>query len=88
MLFCICICFSKSNTGTASLESLQQKLKELDLNDQQRERLESFLTLKQQVGELAADDFEKLGELGAGNGGVVLKVKHTTSELLMARKVL
>nr|ALG64477.1 mitogen-activated protein kinase kinase 1 [Tegillarca granosa] len=78
----------KSNTGTASLEALQIKLKELDLNDQQRERLEKFLTQKQQVGELTADDFEKLGELGAGNGGVVLKVRHLPSGLIMARKLI
>ncbi|XP_069138596.1 dual specificity mitogen-activated protein kinase kinase 1-like isoform X1 [Argopecten irradians] len=78
----------KSNTGTASLEALQQKLKELDLNDQQRERLESFLTQKQQVGELCAEDFEKLGELGAGNGGVVLKVRHSKLGLVMARKLI
>lgn len=83
----IITCCSKSNTGTLSLETLQQKLKELDLNDEQRERLESFLTQKEQVGELCAEDFEKLGELGAGNGGVVLKVLHVKLGLIMARKV-
>ena len=35
-----------------------------------------------------ADDFEKQGELGAGNGGVVNKEKHKPSGLIMARKVL
>lgn len=39
------------------------------------------------VGELNADDFEKLGELGAGNGGVVNKERHKPSGLIMARKV-
>ena len=34
-----------------------------------------------------SEDFEKLGELGAGNGGVVTKVRHKTSKLVMARKV-
>ena len=69
------------------MEALTLKLQELDINTQQRERLEMFLTQKQQVGELTPDDFEKLGELGAGNGGVVLKVKHIPSSLIMARKV-
>ena len=69
------------------LESLTQKLKELDIDDQQRERLEAFLTQKQKVGELVAEDFEKRGELGAGNGGVVMKVKHKPTNLVMARKV-
>lgn len=40
-----------------------------------------------QIGELNADDFEKLGELGAGNGGVVNKEKHKPTGLSMARKV-
>lgn len=77
-----------TNTGTASMEALTLKLQELDINSQQRERLEMFLTQKQQVGELTPDDFEKLGELGAGNGGVVLKVKHIPSSLIMARKLI
>ena len=82
------LCHRKTNTGTASLESLQQKLQELDLNEQQRERLETFLDQKQRVGELTQEnDFERLGELGAGNGGVVTKVKHKPSSIIMARKV-
>ena len=41
----------------------------------------------QQIGELLEEDFDKLGELGAGNGGVVTRVQHRTSKLVMARKV-
>ncbi|XP_052697096.1 dual specificity mitogen-activated protein kinase kinase 1-like isoform X2 [Crassostrea angulata] len=71
------------------LQDLQQKVKELDINEQQRERLETFLTQKQQVGELTQEnDFEKLGELGAGNGGVVMKVIHKPSGIIMARKLI
>lgn len=69
------------------MEALQQKLQELDIDDQQRERLEEFLSQKQKIGELIEDDFKKLGELGAGNGGVVTKVQHHPSGLVMARKV-
>ena len=36
---------------------------------------------------LNTEDFEKLGELGAGNGGVVNKVQHSRSGQIMARKV-
>ena len=58
------------------------------MDDNQRKRLENFLTQKQKVGEsLNAEDFEKLGELGAGNGGVVTKVLHNPTGLIMARKV-
>lgn len=70
-----------------NLEALQKKLEELELDEQQRKRLEAFLTQKQKVGELKDDDFEKISELGAGNGGVVFKVSHQPSGLVMARKV-
>lgn len=71
----------------ANLEALQKKLGELDLDEQQRKRLEAFLTQKAQVGELKDDDFKPICELGAGNGGVVHKVRHKPSRLVMARKV-
>jgi len=72
----------------ANLEKLQEKLKELDLDETQRRRLEHFLTQKQQVGELSGDECEKLGELGAGNGGVVTKILHKPTKLIMARKLI
>lgn len=71
----------------ANLEALQKKLGELDLDEQQRKRLEAFLTQKAQVGELKDEDFDPICELGAGNGGVVHKVRHKPSRLVMARKV-
>uniref|UniRef100_UPI00358E77E1 dual specificity mitogen-activated protein kinase kinase 1-like isoform X1 n=1 Tax=Myxine glutinosa TaxID=7769 RepID=UPI00358E77E1 len=72
----------------ARLEALQKKLGELDLDEQQRKRLEAFLTQKQKVGELKDEDFVRLCELGAGNGGVVTKVLHKPSNLVMARKLI
>ncbi|XP_074651815.1 dual specificity mitogen-activated protein kinase kinase 1-like isoform X2 [Tubulanus polymorphus] len=80
----------KTNAGGGSVDlgALQKKLEELDLDDLQRKRLEHFLSQKQKVGELTAEDFEKLGELGAGNGGVVTKVFHKPSGLVMARKLI
>ncbi|XP_066503866.1 dual specificity mitogen-activated protein kinase kinase 2a [Hoplias malabaricus] len=72
----------------ANLEALQKKLGELDLDEQQRKRLEAFLTQKAQVGELKDDDFDPICELGAGNGGVVHKVRHKPSRLVMARKLI
>lgn len=71
----------------ANLEALQKKLEELELDEQQKNRLEAFLTQKAKVGELKDDDFDKICELGAGNGGVVTKVRHKPSGLIMARKV-
>jgi len=78
---------SKEVSGCTSWEALTRKLNELDLDSEQRVRLEQFLTQKQTVGELNAEDFEKIGELGAGNGGVVWQVLHKKTGLTMARKV-
>ncbi|KAG9343442.1 hypothetical protein JZ751_013606 [Albula glossodonta] len=72
----------------ANLEALQKKLGELDLDEQQKKRLEAFLTQKAKVGELKDDDFHRICELGAGNGGVVNKVCHKPSGLVMARKLI
>ena len=33
-------------------------------------------------------NFEKLGELGAGNGGVVMKVGHKSDGLIIAQKLI
>jgi len=78
-----------SNGSQAKLEALQQKLQELDIDDQQRERLEEFLSQKQKIGDFEGEEnFDKLGELGAGNGGVVTKVQHKASGLVMARKLI
>ena len=42
-----------------------------DVDDEQKKRLEFFFAQKKQLGELKSEeDFEKISELGAGNGGV------------------
>ncbi|GAV07794.1 hypothetical protein RvY_17592-2 [Ramazzottius varieornatus] len=61
---------------------------ELELDTLQRKRLQSFLELKQKMGEIHADELDKLGELGVGSGGVVLRVRHRPSQLEMARKLI
>lgn len=76
---------AKSET---TLEQLQKTLDGLELDEQQRRRLENFLLQKSQISELQVDDFRNLGELGAGNGGVVTKVLHRPSQLIMARKLI
>lgn len=50
--------------------------------------MNEFFSQKALLGsEMCDDDFEKVCELGAGNGGVVSKVRHKKSGLIMARKV-
>ena len=88
LILCLCLCvLPPVFPQRANLEALQKKLGELDLDEQQRKRLEAFLTQKAQVGELKDEDFDPICELGAGNGGVVNKVRHKPSGLVMARKV-
>ncbi|XP_060536911.1 dual specificity mitogen-activated protein kinase kinase dSOR1 [Cylas formicarius] len=72
-----------------SIDHLTARLEELDMDDTQRRRIEVFLCQKEKIGgDLSDDDFEKLGELGSGNGGVVTKVRHKSSGLIMARKLI
>ena len=52
--------------------------------------MEEFLRRKRTVAEAGSwkeNDFIKLEELGFGNGGMVLKVKHRETGIVMARKV-
>lgn len=69
------------------MDALNKKLDELNINDTERKSLAQFLSNKQKIGELRHEDFTKQGELGSGNGGVVLKVFHKSSAIVMARKV-
>ncbi|XP_065332997.1 dual specificity mitogen-activated protein kinase kinase dSOR1 [Cloeon dipterum] len=75
--------------GKVNIEALQERLEELEMDETQRQRMDLFLKEKQKIRhELVDEDFEKLGELGAGNGGVVLKVRHKPTGLIMARKLI
>ncbi|XP_065672583.1 dual specificity mitogen-activated protein kinase kinase 1 isoform X2 [Hydra vulgaris] len=60
-----------------------------NLSEDQKSRLEEFLRDKQKIkSELKDEDFERIQEIGAGNGGVVLKVNHKPTGLIMARKLI
>ncbi|XP_072167533.1 dual specificity mitogen-activated protein kinase kinase 1-like [Diadema setosum] len=80
----------KNASGT-NVDEISKRLDNLDLDEDQRKRLDRFLTMKRkiiEIGELCNEDFEVLKELGAGNGGVVTKVQHKASEMVMARKLI
>jgi len=70
----------------ADMEVDDQKI-HMDIEEQHRLALEQFLTQKKEMGELKVQDFQKISELGCGNGGVVWKVLHKPSNVTMARKV-
>ena len=55
-------------------------------DDKQRERLEDFMNRKKMLGDhLADEDFEKISELGAGNGGkrVTHLARHSADGALL-----
>jgi len=60
-----------------------------EVDDQQKQRLQTFLDLKKKLGEPKSDDdYEKVAELGSGNGGVVDRVRHKGTQVEMARKMI
>lgn len=60
-----------------------------DADEDQKKRLKEFITTKKELGELRGDeDFEKIKELGAGNGGVVHCVRHKPTGTIMAKKMI
>lgn len=71
-----------------SIEALAETLDKLEIDEDARKRLKAFLSQKEKIGELNDEDLEKLGELGSGNGGVVMKVRHIPTQLIMARKLI
>ena len=63
-----------NNNGDVSgteAKDITSILQQLTFDDpKQRERLKEFMNRKQRLGDhLADEDFEKISELGAGNGG-------------------
>jgi len=71
-----------------SIEALAETLDKLEIDEDAIKRLKMFLHQKEKIGELCDEDLEKLGELGSGNGGVVMKVRHIPTQLIMARKLI
>jgi len=60
-----------------------------EVDDQQKQRLQNFLDIKKKLGEPKSDDdYEKVAELGSGNGGVVDRVRHKGTQVEMARKMI
>ncbi|XP_031633889.1 dual specificity mitogen-activated protein kinase kinase dSOR1-like [Contarinia nasturtii] len=74
------------NQSKNSVDSMTQLFEELDVDEYAQNRLKLFLKQREEIGEIRADDLEKIGELGAGNGGSVMKVRHIPTQLIMAQK--
>ena len=80
----------KSHLSLPRIDALQRAIMNSTYSEEQRVNMIDFLRQKQEFvkhGELRDSHFERLAELGYGNGGVVLKVRHQLSGTIMARKV-
>ena len=61
---------------------------DVDITDEQRTRMNEFFNQKALLGgQMCPDDFDTIDDLGCGNSGVVTKVRHKESGIIMARKV-
>lgn len=70
------------------MDTITESLEELEMDDKDRDRIKDFLKQKELMGEFKNQDLEKLGQLGSGNGGVVMKVRHIPTQVIMACKII
>lgn len=72
------------------IDTLSKALEDVDLSDEQKASMGVFLKEKRKIvqqGEMKEQHFLRMAELGFGNGGVVLRVEHKPTGIIMARKV-
>lgn len=69
-------------------EQLKRQIDSTDCTDEQKANIHKFLDLREQIGELNDEALNVEGELGSGNGGVVLKCRHRKLDIVMAKKVI
>ena len=82
---------AEASSGVEAVSARLDEISIIETTEEQKKRLEEFLGVKGRIGELKEgdeDDFEKICELGAGNGGVVHRVRHRTSATMMAKKMI
>lgn len=70
-----------------TVEQLKRQIDSTDCTDEQKAKIHKFLDLREQIGELNDEALNVEGELGSGNGGVVLKCRHRKLDIVMAKKV-
>ena len=73
-----------------NMDALIKAIEEMEITEDQRYQMKAFVEEKLKVigqGEMKEHHFERMAELGFGNGGVVLKVQHKPTSIIMARKV-
>lgn len=70
------------------MNSVDDLFNQLKISDIARERCAAFQSQKEKIGEIKEHDIEELGELGSENKCVVMKVRHISTQLIMACKQL
>lgn len=71
-----------------SIDTITDALAELDIDEEARNRIRAFLIQKKAMGEIRSEDLVNIRELGSGNGGVVMKVRHVPTGIVMACKMI
>jgi mitogen-activated protein kinase kinase 1 len=71
-----------------SINELTNRVKSMDITDTQKDRTIQFLQTRSTIGDITNEDLSIEGELGSGNGGVVLKVRHRRTAIVMAKKLI
>nr|WEL12727.1 mitogen-activated protein kinase kinase 1 [Halisarca dujardinii] len=82
-------------TGPARWEDLFAAVSKMDVCSEQKTYMEDFLKTKKRVvevfgpnGGMKEEDYDRLEELGTGNGGSVFRVRHKLAGIEMARKII
>jgi hypothetical protein len=78
---------NQNNNVKRSGRELREMIEKMEITKEQKAKLMDFLKTREDIGELTNDDLSVEGELGSGNGGVVLKVRHRRLGVVMAKKV-
>ncbi|XP_065837118.1 dual specificity mitogen-activated protein kinase kinase 1-like [Oscarella lobularis] len=73
---------------TRASSDLVADVDRLDLNGGSFDQADFRLQRSKVEADLRDEDLERLCELGAGNGGVVEKVRHRPTQIVMARKLI
>lgn len=73
--------------GDKATASLDSQLRQLSLSGTQVQRMNEWISQKKQIGELSEEVLERISDLGHGNGGVVHKMRHRKTNVILARKL-
>ena len=74
-------------TDESNLEISIYNLQNLTLSQPQVQRMNEWISQKRQIGAINEEVLERICELGQGNGGVVHKMRHTKTNVILARKL-